>query len=254
MPRKQIVFVSLVVIVASASYMLFSAASQNSAGPVSPELIATAIPTLPTISPPTPDSRLTPTPLPLPVFTPFGTPLPTPILDPTWTPTPIVPTPIWTPIPPVLTSWTTFTGKSGFSFSYPAGWLAVEEYNPLAFQPLSISVINYRGPLPRNTTVIPGGVSIYLQSIHPQAQIPKEGSPLAVGSQKFTGYQFVYGRDNPPPDAPWFWVLERGIQVYFTAGNQQWSIAASFYPPKEGVEQYTQIFYHVVGSLNYAPK
>ncbi len=247
--RTPILAIFVVVIVASMSFALFNVVSQPAASP-SAALTPTPTPTL------RPAATLRfPTPWPSPP--PTSTPLPTPDLGPTRTPTPIIPTPAWTPIPPIVTNWITFKGKSGFSFSYPAGWDVVEEYNPNAqLQKVNIGIINWRDSLPRNTTVIPGGVSIHLMDIVPEAQsqIPKTGPPFTVGPQKFPGYQFVYTRENPPPNEPWFWVLERGINIYFTAGNKPWSISASFYPPTAGVGEYTQIFYRIIGSLNYAAK
>ncbi len=247
--RTPILAAIVVLIAAFISFALFRQASQQAA---SPSTLATSVPPNPPVHTATLSYLITATPIPLrPVPL---TPLPTPKLDPTWTPTPIVPTPVWTPIPSLVTKWITFTGKSGFSFSYPASWLVFEEYDPNAqLQKVNINIINWRDSLPRNTTVIPGGVSIHLGDIHPQAQIPKTGPPFTVGSQKFAGYQFVYGRERPDAE-PQFWVLDRSIAIYFTAGNKQWGIGGSFYPPKEGIDESTKIFYQIVGSLNYAAK
>jgi len=257
MSKTTIVAAIAVLFVALVSFAFFSALSNP---PASAPALAAATATFayPTIGFPTPDFRPTVPPLPPPPFTPPGTPLPTPDLGPSPTPRPIVPSPVWTPIPAVVTGWTTFTGTSGFSFIYPTGWFVFEEYDPNAqLQKVNIQIINWRDSLPPDTTIIPGGISIHLLDIVPQAQIPKTGPSFTVGLQKLPGYQFVYTRENPPPTRPYepqFWFVEKAIQIFFTAGNKQWGISASFYPPKQNADQFVQVFYQVVGSLNYESK
>ncbi len=241
--RTPILAIFVVIIVASMSFALFNVVSQPAA---SPSAAATATPT-PTLRPAA--TLRFPTPWPTSLL-PTRTPLPTPDLGPTSTPTPIIPTPVWTPIPPIVTNWITFTGKSGFSFSYPSGWNVSEDFitnSPV--KPIIIKMSNVRGALPRSTTIIPGGMMIEL--INYIGAIPPGGTPFTVGSQKHPGIQLVYGREDPRVE-PQFRVLERSITIHFTAGQRQWAISGSFYPPTEGVDEYTKIFYQIVGSLRYA--
>jgi hypothetical protein len=251
MSRKPIVTSIAVVMIALASFALFSALSQQ---PPGAPTAATSLTGFPTIGPPTPDSRPTGTPIPLPPFTPPGTPLPTPDLGPSPTRQPIIPSPVWTPIPAVVTGWTTFTGTSGFSFKYPAGWNLSEDYRPnLPGSPVMISLSNAHGAIERNTTVIPGAMMVQLANVDDQIATPSGGTIIAVGPQQFPGRQFAYGPDNPSVE-PQFRVLERAIQVYFSAGQRRWVISASIFPPKEGVDAYAKIFTQILGSVDYAAK
>src|SRR5439155_532968 len=83
----------------------------------------------PTVSPPTPDSRPTGTPLPLPIFTPWRTPPAPPNLDPTSTTGPTAVPASATPISTINAWLTSSIAAHGYSLSDPDGWL-LQEYTP----------------------------------------------------------------------------------------------------------------------------
>ncbi len=259
-------------IVALIAFALFSRMASPAASPslqttVLPTVTSTATPEFPTptlpprpsISPPAkPPPTVTPmlTWVPVPTTIPLGTPLPTPDLGPSPTPQPRPTNPVWTPIPPVVTGWTQFTGKSGFSFQYPTGWYIREDIgrhlpeNILAVQ-IYVANTHPEKYSPR-TYLIPGVMGIQLMD-YSAGNVPLGGIPIAVGPQKLSGLQFVYTRDDPRIE-PQFRVFERGYSIHFAAGGRQWIISGTIYPPEEGVEKYTEIFYQIIGSLRYEPK
>ena len=254
-PKSVLVVLVLVLVFAVVSFALFRVFSRADSVPA-----AASTPASTATQPAYPFGRPTITPTPVPTM-PFRVvptvdlrsfQMPTPVPLPTYTPIPFQsPAPTLTTIAPTVAGWLTFTGKSGVSLSYPTGWLVVEEYNPSSqLQPVSISIMNWHGPLPRNVVEIPGGMTFIIARISPEAVVPQGGTTYLVGVKKYTGFQFIFDKQNPPPDDPWFWVLERGIKIYFNANNQKWVINGSFYPPAENIGNYNQIFYQIVGSVN----
>jgi hypothetical protein len=196
-------------------------------------------------------------PLAHPPYTAFSTPLATPTLKLSETPVPIVPAPVGTPITPLVTGWTTFIGKSGFSFSYPTGWYVKESLGtnqPENLPAVTIDIVNYDPALiPPKTIVVPGALVIQLIALT-RGEVPVNGTRFMVGPQKLSGLQFVYSRDDPRVE-PQFRVFERSDSIYFTnAGGRRTVISGTIYPPNEGVEKYSEIFYQIVGSLRYEPK
>lgn len=252
-----------VLLLAGLSFGLFSALqSSNVRTGAGPTTILTATPVgfFQTVLPPeTPSTKPTPlmvimTANPTPIYGPGPTrpPFPTPNW-PTIAPQPTVPTPVWTPIPPIVTGWMTFTGKSGFSFAFPAGWYVNENigrHMPENALALTISLVNYN---PANYSpkiaVIPGAMTIQIFDLA-RGHIPSGGTPLAVGLQNLSGQQFIYGRDDPRIE-PQFRVFEQRTTIYFTANKQQWGIMSTIYPPRDNIEKYNAIFNQILRSLHY---
>jgi hypothetical protein len=196
--------------------------------------------------------------VPVPTTIPLGTPLPTPDLGPSPTPWPTPTNPVWTPIPPVVTSWSQFTGKSGFSFQYPTGWWiheSVGTHQPDNKLAVTISLVNYNPEKssPRDFFKIPGAIGIQLMGEIYTYDFPAGGSPVIVGPQRLSGSQIIYTRNDARIE-PQFRVFEQGTVIYFIAGGKRWAISETIYPPKEGVGKYTEIFNQIVGSIRYDPQ
>jgi hypothetical protein len=240
------------VIVVIASYALVSAARGQPASPAPPAAVS---PTpRPPVNSPTPDLRLTVTPLPPPPVTPAGTALPTPDLGPSPTAQlTVTAQSVINTLPPTVTTWVQFPGKqSHVTFDYPAGWTVVENAVVApAYSPdpqITIYVVNYdiakappRGGLP------PGAVK--LDIISSKDTLPALGNVFAVGPLHYAGSQIQRDRGVSADIAPG---LERSIAINFAAGKRNFIILGSFAEPRVVIEQNTSLFYQIVGSVRYA--
>ena len=254
MKRGQGLVVIVVLVVALFSFTFFNII--GGLGQRSASSALTPTPIFPTISPPTPDSRPTQTPLPPAPVISRGTPLPTPDLGPSPTPQPTIPsiTDI-TPLPPVVTNWSIFQGtKTGFSFSYPAGWNIIENSTIApaysADPQVTIHIANYDLSKAPGRGGLPSG-AMKIDLLNYQNVIPSDGTSFSVGPQRFSGRQNIFDRSTGAELLPG---IERTISIHFTAANRNWVILAGFGSPKATADKNMDIFYQIIGSVRYANK